>query len=458
MSRVVAGLDVGTNKVIALIGSVHDDGKVDIIGVGSCRSSGLRRGAVINIDATSQSVKSALQEAERMAGVKVTTVSTGVSGSHIRGCNSRGIVAIKDREVTQGDLERVMDTAKTLTIPSNHKIIHVIPQEFILDGHGGVREPIGMSGVRLEVLVHVVTGSVSAIQNIVKSIERCKVKVDNVILQPLASSAAVVNDDERELGCVLVDIGGGTTDIAIFVNGTVQYTAVIPIAGDQATNDIAIAFRLPARHAEQLKLNYASLVLAEDNNSNGGGDGGRDSSSEADHQSNSGSVAVSHSQADDIVTTEFGESSKTVSRSVLTQVLYARYRELFNLVNNEVKRSGLATHINAGVILAGGASRIAGVTALAEQVLGMPVRIGVPKNIGGLVEHVANPIYATGVGLLLMAAQRLEDDHQQEQFDTPNATDYELDQEDGATQVENNSGEEQLSMWERIKNWVKINF
>lgn len=406
MGEVIAGLDVGTNKVIALIGTVNG-GRVDIVGVGSCRSSGLRRGSVINIDATARSVKAALHEAELMAGVHVSSVITGVSGSHIRSCNSRGIVAVRDREVTQGDLNRVIDTAKALTIPSDHQIIHVIPQEFILDGQGGVREPIGMAGVRLEVSAHIVTGSTSAIQNIVKCIERCDVAVDSIILQPLASSAAVLSDDEKELGCVLVDIGGGTTDIAIFVDGTIQYSTVIPIAGDQATNDVAVAFRTPARNAEELKLNHASLFP---------GDG-----------------------EEQIVITKLGDGNREVSGKMLAEVLRARYQELFSMVANVIKHSGLGSRMNAGVILTGGASKVDGIVTLAERVLNMPVRIGVPKNIGGLVEVVSNPEYATGVGLLLMAAQHVGETNVAEE-----------NQEEAS--------EELVSMWQKIKNWLKENF
>ncbi len=407
MGEVVVGLDVGTNKVVALIGAVGDGGRVDVVGVGSCKSSGLRRGSVINIDATARSVKTALHEAELMAGVSVTSVYTGVSGSHIRSCNSRGIVAIKDREVTQGDLDRVMDTAKALTIPSDHQVIHIIPQEFVLDGQGGVREPIGMSGVRLEVSAHIVTGSTSSIQNIVKSIERCDVKVNSVILQPLASGVSVLSDDERELGCVLVDIGGGTTDIAIFAGGTIQYSTVIPIAGDQATNDVAVAFRTPARNAEELKLNYADLSP--------------------------------ESGQEQIVVAKLGDGSREISSRMLTEVLRARYQELFTMVAAEIRRRGLGTRLNAGVVLTGGASKVGGIVTLAERVLDMPVRVGVPQNFGGLVEVVSNPEYATGVGLLMMAAQRVS--------------------ELGATEEEvNEPVEESVSLWHRIKNWLRDNF
>ena len=422
MNKVVIGLDVGTNKVVALIGIVKQDGQVDIVGVGSCRSLGLRRGAVINIEATTQSIKTAIHEAELMAGVGVTEVYTGVSGNHIRSCNSRGIVAIKDREVTQSDLERVMDTAQALTIPADHQVIHIIPQEFILDGQGGVREPIGMAGVRLEVSAHIVTGSISAIQNIVKSIERCNIKVKDVILQPLASSVAVLSDDERELGCVLVDIGGGTTDIAIFTGGTIQYSSVIPIAGDQATNDVSIAFRMPARSAEQLKLNYANLNP--------------------------------ENEQDETIEINLGEhnsqSGRKVSSRRLTEVLTARYQELFALVNNEIRRSGLLTHLNAGVILTGGGSKIAGVVPLAEEIFDLPVRVGVPQNIGGLVEVVSNPVYATGVGLLLVAAQRMQQQTQGQRQELAGDLGSEFDEMSGE--------DEDVSLWRKIKNWIKNNF
>ncbi|EKE00671.1 MAG: hypothetical protein ACD_21C00294G0005 [uncultured bacterium] len=405
-SNLFVGLDIGTTKVVALVGEVGLDGKINIIGIGSHPSRGLKRGIVINIDSTVQSIQHAIDEAELMAGCEVHSVYTGIAGSHIRGFNSHGIVAIRDREVTQSDIDRVIDAAKAVAIPADQKILHILPQEFIIDSQEGIREPIGMSGVRLEAKVHIVTGGVSAAQNIVKCIERCGLRVSDIILQPLASSAAVLTDDEKELGVCLVDIGGGTTDIAVFTDGAIRHSAVIPIAGDQVTNDVAITLRTPTKYAEEIKVKHACALS---------------------HLADSNEIIEVPGTAQ--------KQMRTVSTKELSEVVEARYEELFTLVLAELRRSGFYGLVAAGIVLTGGASKVNGVVELAEQVLQLPVRLGMPQNIGGMAEVASNPIYATGVGLLLTG-------HQQYQ--------------QGKT--EPTTLGEHKKLWARMKNWFQGNF
>lgn len=370
--NLIVGLDIGTSKVVALIGEVGADRTIEIIGLGHHPSRGLKRGVVVNIESTVQTIQRAVEEAELMAGCQVHAAYTGIAGSHIRSLNSHGIVAIKDQEVTQADIERVIDAARAVAIPADQKILHILPQEFIIDSQEGIREPIGMSGVRLEARVHMVTGAVSAAQNIVKCVQRCGYNVADVILEQLASSHAVLNEDEKELGVCMVDIGGGTTDIAIFTEGAIRHTAVIPIAGDQVTNDIAVALRTPTQNAEDIKKNHgcALVELVE--------------------------------PGDFIQVPSVGERPpRRVSRHDLAQVVEARYEELFNLVKAELRRSGFEDLIAAGIVLTGGASNVRGVLDLAEKVFRMPVRIGIPQQVNGLPDVINNPIYATSVGLLL---------------------------------------------------------
>lgn len=406
-SNLFVGLDIGTTKVVALVGEVGLGGHIDVVGIGSHPSRGLKRGIVINIDATVQSITHAIEEAELMAGCEIHSVYTGIAGSHIRSLNSHGIVAIRDREVTQTDIDRVIDAAKAVAIPADQKILHILPQEFIIDSQEGVREPIGMSGVRLEAKVHIVTGSVSAVQNIVKCIERCGLHVSDLVLQQLASSSAVLTDDEKELGVCLVDIGGGTTDIAIFTDGAIRHSAVIPIAGDQVTNDIAVALRTPTKHAEEIKIKYACAIdRAVDGDTN---------------------IAVPSNYNQRQV--------REIPRKLLVNVVGARYEELFALVQAELKRSRFADAIGAGIVLTGGASKVDGVLDLAEQVFRLPVRIGMPQNIGGMVEVVNNPIYATGIGLLLTGYQH-----------------YQQGREEASIFGE------QKGLWSKMKNWFQVNF
>ncbi len=370
--RLIVGLDIGTSKVVAIVGEVNSDDSVDIIGIGSHPSRGLKKGVVVNIESTVASIQRAIEEAELMAGCQIHSVYTGIAGSHIKSLNSHGIVAIKDHEVGASDVERVIDAAKAVAIPADQKILHVLPQEFVIDNQEGIREPVGMSGVRLEAKVHMVTGAVSAAQNITKCVARCGLETEDIILEQLASSYAVLTDDEKELGVCLIDIGGGTTDIAIFTGGAIRHTAVIPIAGDQVTNDIAVALRTPTQFAEEIKIKYACALRQLIN---------------ADESIEVPSVG--------------DREPRRLSRQILADVVEPRYSELFELVQAEIRRSGFESIIAAGMVITGGGSKMEGVIELAEEVFHMPVRQGMPQHIKGLVDVVKNPIYATGVGLLL---------------------------------------------------------
>jgi cell division protein FtsA len=402
----IVGLDIGTTKIVALVGEVDDDGVVKVIGVGSHPSRGLKRGVVVNIEATVNSIQRAIEEAELMAGCEIRSAYTGISGSHIKSLNSHGIVAIHDCEVSQADIDRVIDAAKAVAIPADQKIIHILPQEFIIDSQEGIREPIGMSGVRLEAKVHIVSGGVSAAQNIVKCVERCGLKVSDIILQQLASSYAVLIEDEKELGICMVDIGGGTTDISVFTDGAIRHTSVIPIAGDQVTNDIAVALRTPTKYAEEIKIEHGcALSMLTDNTATFEVPG------------------VAHRQAKDL------------SAKALAEVIEARYEELFALVAAELRRSGFEELVAAGIVLTGGAAKIKGALDLAEQVFQMPVRLGTPQNVSGMTEVLNNAVYATSVGLLLSG-------HQAEKEEQP-----ELRLKTGLR-----------SLWLRMKNWFQGNF
>ena len=378
--NIITGLDIGTSKVMALIGEIAPDGTIEIIGMGSHPSRGLKRGVVVDIEATVNSIQRAVQEAELMAGCEVRTVYAGIAGSHIRSLNSHGIVAIRDKEVSQADVERVIEAAKAVAIPADQKILHILPQEFIIDYQGSIREPVGMAGIRLESRVHVVTGSVSAAQNIVKCVRRCGLEINEIILEQLASSHAVLTEDEKELGVCLIDIGGGTTDIAIFSEGAIQHTAVIPIAGDQVTNDIAMALRTPTKAAESIKINHA-CALPE--------------------LANSSQMLEVASVSD--------RPGRKISATALSDVVCARYEELFTLVRNELARSGFEDRMAAGIVITGGAAKVNGAIELAELCFEMPVRIGCAHHVVGLAEAIENPSFATGVGLLLHGFQQQYD-------------------------------------------------
>lgn len=370
--RMIVGLDIGTSKVVAIVGVVGASGGLEIVGTGMHPSTGLKKGVVVNIEATVLSIQRAIEEAELMAGCHIHSVYAGIAGSHIRSLNSHGIVAIRDREVNAQDVERVIDAARAVAIPADQEILHVLPQEFIIDNQEGVKEPLGMSGVRLEAKVHLVTGAVNAAQNVKKCIRRCGLEVDDIILEQLASSYAVLTEDEKQLGVCLVDIGGGTTDIAVFTEGAIRHTAVIPVAGDQITNDIAMALRTPTPHAEELKIRYACALAQL---------AGPDQT---------------------IKVPSVGErAARDLSRQALANVVEPRYEELFSLIQAELRRSGFEDLVAAGLVLTGGTAKMEGAVELAEEIFHMPVRLGAPQNVKGLSDIVSNPIYSTGVGLLL---------------------------------------------------------
>jgi cell division protein FtsA len=375
--RRIVGLDIGTNKVAAIVGEISADGELEIIGIGSHPSRGLKKGVVVNIESTVQSIQRAVEEAELMAGCQIDSVYVGIAGSHIRSLNSHGIVAVRDSEVYPQDIERVLDAAQAMAIPADQRILHILPQEYIIDNQEGVKQPLGMSGVRLEAKVHMVTCSVNAAQNIEKCVERCGLKVNDMILEQLASSYAVLTEDERDLGVCLVDIGGGTTDIAIFTHGAIRHTSVIPIAGDQVTNDIAMALRTPTQYAEEIKIKYACAL-------------------------------TQLARPDEIIQVPgVGDKpARELSRQALAEVVEPRYDELFTLIQAELRRSGYESMVGAGIVLTGGASKIEGVIELAEEVFHMPVSQGTPRNVAGLKDIVRNPVYATGVGLLMYGKQR----------------------------------------------------
>ena len=372
----IVGLDIGTSKVLAIVGEVNASGETEIVGVGMHPSRGMKKGVVVNIESTVQSIQRAVEEAELMAGCQIRSVYAGIAGSHINSFNSHGIVAIKDKEVGPGDVERVLEAARALAIPADQKVLHILPQEYIIDKQDGVREPIGMCGVRLEARVHIVTGAVSAAQNIVKCVRRCGLEVDNIILEQLASSIAVLTEDEKELGVCLIDIGGGTTDISVFTEGAIRHTAVIPIAGDQVTNDIAVALRTPTQYAEDIKKKYgcAHTQLAK--------------------------------PEETIEVPSVGDRPpRKLARQTLADVVEPRIEELYGLVQAELRRSGFEDVIGSGIVLTGGSSKMDGMVDLAEEVFHMPVRLGVPQYVGGLSGVVHNPIYSTGVGLVLFGTQ-----------------------------------------------------
>ncbi len=377
----IVGLDIGTSKVVAIVGQRSAEGKLEIIGLGSHPSRGMKKGVVINIDSTVQSIRRAVEEAELMAGCDIHSVYAGIAGSHIHSMNSHGIVAIRDREVGPADLERVIDAARAVAIPADQRVIHVLPQEYVIDGQEGIREPLGMSGVRLEAKVHMVSCAVNAVQNIEKCVRRCGLEVEDIILEQLASSYAVLTEDEKELGVCLVDIGGGTTDIAIFAEGAIRHTAVIPIAGDQVSNDIAMALRTPTQHAEEIKVKYACALTQL---------AGPDELIKVPSVGN--------------------RAPRDLSRQALAEVVEPRYDELFSLIQAELRRSGFEDLIPAGIVLTGGTAKMEGAVELAEEIFHAPVRLAYPDKVTGLTDMIRNPIYSTGVGLLHYGMQRLDND------------------------------------------------
>jgi cell division protein FtsA len=376
--NLIVGLDIGTTKICAIVGNLTEDG-IDIVGIGSSPSRGLRKGVVINIDSTVQSIRKAIEEAELMAGCEIKSVFAGIAGGHIKGINSQGVIAIKNREVSPEDVKRVIEAAKAIAIPMDREVIHILPQEFIIDDQDGIREPLGMSGVRLEAKVHIVTGAAASAQNIVKSCNRAGLDVSDIVLEQLASSEAVLSPEEKELGVALVDIGGGTTDVAIFVDGAIKHTSVLSLGGHQITNDIAVGLRTPMAEAEKIKHKYgcclASMV-------------GKDETIE--------------------VPSVGGRKPRILSRQLLAEILEPRVEEIFTLVNREIVKSGFEDMIASGVVITGGSTILEGMPELAEQIFNLPVRRGTPQKIGGLVDVVNSPVYATGVGLVIYGSRHME--------------------------------------------------
>lgn len=373
----VVGLDIGTTKICAIVGEITDDG-IDIIGIGSHPSRGLRKGVVINIESTVDSIKKAVEEAEMMAGGTITSVTTGIAGGHIRGINSHGIVAIKDGEVRPVDVDRVIDAAQAVVIPMDREVIHVIPQEFIIDDQDGIRDPVGMSGVRLEAKVHIVTAAVTSAQNIVKCANRAGLNVNDIVLEQLASAESTLTTEEKELGVAIIDIGGGTTDIAIFSGGSVVYTSVLSVGGNHITNDIAVGLRTPSAEAEKIKQKYGCAL-----------------------------TSMVRKEETIEVPSVGGRSDRILSRQILSEIIEPRVEEILTLVQQEIVKSGHEDLIASGIVLTGGSSILTGMPELAEQVFNLPVRRGIPRGIGGLVEVVKSPMHATGVGLVLHASQNL---------------------------------------------------
>ncbi|MDR2220280.1 MAG: cell division protein FtsA [Methylobacillus sp.] len=404
--NLIVGLDIGTSKIVAIVAELQMGGGLKVVGLGQHPSRGLKKGVVVNIDSTVQAIQRALEEAELMANCKIASVFTGIAGSHIKSINSHGMVKIRDNEVMQVDVDRVVETAQAIALPSDQQALHVLTQEFIIDGQEDVREPIGMSGRKLEVKVHIVTGAISAAQNIIKCVTRCGVEVTDLVLQPLASSAAVLTEDERELGVCLVDIGGGTTDIAVFKQGAIRHTAVIPIAGDQITNDVAVAFRTPTQSAEDIKIKHGCALrqLADPRE------------------------IVEVPGVD-------GRDPRELSVQTLAEVIEPRVVELYEFVLSELRRSGMEEMIASGIVITGGSSLMKGMVELGEEIFHMPVRLGLPRYVDGLSEVIGNPRYATGVGLVLMGKQQVER-HIQSRLD---ANSFEL-------------------VWQKMKSWFQGHF
>ncbi len=404
--NLIVGLDIGTSKVAVIIGEVLPDGEISIVGLGCHPSRGMDKGGVNDLDSIVRSVQRALDQAELMADCQVASVYLGISGKHIQCQNENGMVPINDEEVTQDDMENVIHTARSVKIPTERRIIHVVPQEFAIDVQEGIKSPIGMSGMRMEAKVHIVTCANDMAKNITKSVERCGLTVDKLVFSAIASADAVLTHDEKDLGVCLVDIGGGTTDIAVYTNGALRHCAVVPVAGNQVTSDIAKIFRTPLSHAEQIKVQYASAK----------------------------SAMVSREDSIEVPSVG-GRPSRTVSRHTLAEVVEPRYQELFELVRTELRDSGLEDQVAAGIVLTGGTSSIEGVVDVAEATFGMPVRVAEPLPVKGLFEYVDQPIYATGVGLLHYGAREMLENQR------------ERPERQGVT-----------SLWNRVKSWFKGEF
>ncbi len=373
--KTIVGLDIGTTKICAIVGELSD-GLVNIIGIGTSPSKGLRKGVVVNIESTVQSIKKAIEEAELMSGCHITSVYAGIAGGHIKGINSHGVIAVKNREITQNDVKRVIDAASAIAIPMDREVIHIIPQEFIVDDQDGIKDPIGMSGVRLEGRVHIVTGAITSAQNIVKCANKAGLDVDDIVLEQLGSSEAVLTPEEKELGVAIIDIGGGTTDLVIFSKGSIKHTAVFSLAGNHVTSDISVGLRTPIEEAEKIKIRY-------------------------------GCALTSMVRKDETIEVPSvgGRKPRVLSRQTLAEIIEPRMEEILSLVHDEVVRTGYKNMIASGLILTGGGAILEGVPELAEQIFNLPVRRGTPIGIGGLVDLVSSPLYATGVGLVLYGSK-----------------------------------------------------
>jgi cell division protein FtsA len=374
-NNLVVGLDIGTTKICTIVSELTPDG-IDIVGIGASPSNGLRKGVVVNIDATVESIKKAVEEAELMAGCEIGTVYAGIAGGHIKGFNSHGIVAIKNREVSEVDIKRVVDQARAVSIPMDREVIHILPQEFIVDEQDGIKDPLGMSGVRLEARVHIVTGAITSAQNIIRCANRVGLNVADIVLEQLASSEAVLSPEEKEIGVVLADIGGGTTDIAIWHRSSIKHTAVLGLGGDHITNDIATGLRTPAAEAEKIKIKYGCAATR----------------------------LVSKDETIEVPSVG-GRKPRVIARQILAEITEPRVEEIFALINREIMKAGLEDMIGSGIVLTGGSAMLAGMEELGEQVFEMPVRAGRPAGIGGLTDVVASPMYATGVGLVIYGSK-----------------------------------------------------
>lgn len=419
----IVGLDVGTSKVICLVGEVLADGSLEIVGIGSHSSKGMKRGVVINIESTVQSIQRAVEEAELMAGCNIHSVYVSVAGSHIRSLNSHGIVAVKNGEVQKEDVDRVIDAAQAVPISSDQRVLHILPQEYHIDSQEGIKDPLGMSGVRLEANVHMISGAANAVMNVEKCIKRCGLGVDGVILSQLASSESSLSEDEKELGVCLVDIGAGTSDIAVWLDGALHHTAVVPVAGDQVTNDISMALRTPTQHAEEIKIKYACAM--------------------------SSLAAVDQV----IQVPSVGDRQpRSISRHALAEVVEARYEEIYSLIQDELRRSGYAERIPAGIVIAGGTSLMEGASALAEKVFDMPVRLSVPDCAKGMSDIVDNPIYSTSVGLLAYGSKEAEvtEPSKQVMSKAKNKRDMSL-----LAAKETGSSFSTAKVWHNLKHWFQ---
>lgn len=412
-SKMIVALDIGTAKVVCLVSEVGPDGEAHVVGIGSHASRGLKRGVVVNIESTVNSIQRAVEDAELMAGCKIHSVNVALAGSHISAINSQGIVALKDREVTAQDMERVIDAARAVPTPTDQRILHILPQEYAIDSESGIKEPLGMSGVRLEAKVHLVTGAANAIHNIEKCVRMCGLQIDSLVLSQLASSHSVLTEDEKDLGVCLVDIGAGTSDMAVFVDGALHHTAVVPVAGDQVTNDIAVALRTPTQNAEDLKIKYACALS----------------------QLASAQEIIKVPNVGD-------RPAKELSRRALAEVVEPRYDELFVLIQKELQRSGFEGLVPTGIVLTGGTARMEGAIELAEEIFHMPVRLASPKGLGNMADILGNPMYATAAGLLKLAYANERDGA-------------------GASVVEPESSEYQIvqpNLVHRMKSWIQANF